>query len=68
MSNTEINVQSGNTSTSTHFNKSETDDMEITQSNQHQFSESDLEYSEKFPLPDSIEDIEIETEYPEGGL
>jgi hypothetical protein len=64
----DINVKSGNTSTSTHFNKSETDDVEITQSDQNQFSESDLEYSENFPPPDSIEDVEIETEYPEGGL
>jgi len=68
MSTTEINVKSGNTSTSTHFNKSETDDVEITQSDQNQFSESDLEYTEKFPPSDSIEDIELETEYPEGGL
>jgi hypothetical protein len=67
MSTIEINVN-GNTSSSTHFNKSETDDVEITQSDQNQFSETELEYVEKLPLSDSIEDIEIETEYPEGGL
>lgn len=68
MSTTEINVKSGNTSTSTPSNKSETDDVEITQSDQNQLSKSDLEYVEKFPPSSSIEDIEIETEYPEGGL
>ena len=67
MSTIGINVN-GNTSSSTHFNKSETDDVEITQSDQNQFSETELEYVEKLPLSDSIEDIESETEYPEGGL
>jgi hypothetical protein len=67
MSTIEINVN-GNTSSSTHFNKSETDDVEITQSDQNQFNKTDLEYARKLPPSDSIEDIEIETEYPEGGL
>jgi hypothetical protein len=42
--------------------------VEIKHGDQNQFNESDLEHAEKFPPLESIEDIEIEAEYPEGGL